>query len=49
MGYDHLDTDELVSLRDQGLTPDRIRNANIRAGARLLLDRLKALAANGWK
>ena len=47
LGYDRLSIDELVDLRNRGVTPEGIRIANLRAGMRLLLDRLKALAAAG--
>jgi hypothetical protein len=35
--------DEVVSLRDHGLSADRIRSANERAGTRLPPDMLKRL------
>jgi beta-lactamase regulating signal transducer with metallopeptidase domain len=47
LGYDRLTIDDLVMLRDHGMTPDRIRAANDRAGTRLPIDMIKALAAGG--
>ena len=49
LGYDKLTLDELVTLRDHGLTPDRIRAANARAGTRLPIDMLRAVAAGGHR
>ena len=43
LGYDRLAIDDLVTLRDHGLTPDRIRAANARAGTRLPIDMLKSI------
>jgi hypothetical protein len=39
--------DDLITLRDHGLTPERIRDANTRAGSRLPIDQLKSFAARG--
>jgi hypothetical protein len=36
-------------LRDQGLTAERIKSANARAGTKLPLDLLKSLAAGGMR
>jgi hypothetical protein len=47
LGYDRLTLDDLIMLRDHGLTPERIRAANTRAGTRLPIDMLKSLAAGG--
>jgi hypothetical protein len=44
LGYDRLAVEDLVMLRDQGLTAERIRAANDRAGTRLPIDLLKSLA-----
>jgi beta-lactamase regulating signal transducer with metallopeptidase domain len=49
LGYEGLSPDDLVTLRDHGLTADRIRAANARAGTRLSVDLLKALAAGGGR
>ena len=49
LGYDRLAYEDLVTLRDHGLTPDRIRAANARAGTRLPIDMLKSLAAGGMR
>jgi beta-lactamase regulating signal transducer with metallopeptidase domain len=46
-GYDHLSIDELVDFRNRGVTADR--SANLRAGIRLAIERLKALAAGGLR
>ena len=43
LGYERLTVDDLVTLRDHGLTPERIRAANTRAGTRLPVDLLKNL------
>ena len=43
LGYDRLAVDDLVVLRDHGLTAERIRAANERAGTRLPIDMLKSL------
>jgi hypothetical protein len=47
LGYDKVGVDDLVTLRDHGLTPERIRAANARAGSRLPLDLLRSLASGG--
>jgi hypothetical protein len=47
LGYDRLTVDDLVTLRDHGLTPDRIRAANARTGTTNSVDALKALASRG--
>ncbi|HSC29365.1 MAG TPA: M56 family metallopeptidase [Vicinamibacterales bacterium] len=47
LGYDSLSVEDLVMLRSHGLTPERIRSANERAGTRLPIDMLRALAAGG--
>jgi len=44
LGYDGLAVEDLVMLRDHGLTAERIRAANQRAGTRLPIDLIKALA-----
>jgi beta-lactamase regulating signal transducer with metallopeptidase domain len=44
LGYDRLAIEDLVMLRDHGLTAERIRAANQRAGTRLPIDLIKALA-----
>jgi beta-lactamase regulating signal transducer with metallopeptidase domain len=50
LGYDHLTPDDLIMLRDHGLTAQRIRAANARAGTRLPLDMLRSLAdGGGWR
>jgi beta-lactamase regulating signal transducer with metallopeptidase domain len=49
VGYDRLSINDLVTLRDYGLTSDRIRAANTRAGTRLPVDLLKRLATGGMK
>jgi beta-lactamase regulating signal transducer with metallopeptidase domain len=49
LGYDKLDLEDLVSLKDHGVTPDKIRRANDRAGTRLPLDMIRALANGGMK
>lgn len=41
---DRLTVEDLVMLRDHGLSPERIRTANERAGTRLPIDLLKSLA-----
>lgn len=46
LGYD-LSPDDLVTLRDHGLTVERVKAANARAGTRLPVDMLRALAAGG--
>ena len=45
--HDWDDTDEAAMLRDHGLTADRIKAANGRAGTRLPIDMLKTLASGG--
>ena len=47
LGYDSLTLDDLVLLRDHGVTPDRVRSANARAGTRLPIDTLRSLADGG--
>ena len=47
LGYDSLTLDDLVMLRDHGVTPDRVRSANARAGTRLPIDMLRSLADSG--
>ena len=49
LGYDSLALDDLVMLRDHGMTADRIRSANARAGSRLPIDLLKSFAAGGGR
>ncbi len=49
LGYDKLSLEDLTTLRDYGLTADRIRSANSRAGSRLPVDMLKSLAAGGMR
>jgi beta-lactamase regulating signal transducer with metallopeptidase domain len=49
LGYDRVTPEELRMLRDHGVTPDKIRAANARAGTRLPIDMLKALAAGGMR
>ena len=49
LGYDKLELEDIVSLRDHGVTPDKIRRANERAGTRLPLDMIRALANGGMK
>jgi hypothetical protein len=49
VGYPRLQVEELVSLRDQGISPEEVRRANIRAGTHLPVNRLRELAANGWR
>ena len=49
LGYDRLTQDDLVTLRDHGLTPERIKTANARAGTRLPVDLLKSFAAGGMR
>lgn len=48
LGYDAITTDEVVGLRDHGASVDEIRRANERAGTRLSVQRLIALASRGW-
>jgi hypothetical protein len=43
LGYDQVAIEDLVTLRDHGLTADRIKAANARAGTRLPIDMLKSL------
>jgi hypothetical protein len=38
-----------VGLRNYGVSAERIRTANERAGQRLTVDALKSAAANGWR
>jgi hypothetical protein len=49
LGYDKLSVEDLTMLRDQGLTAERIKSANARAGTKLPLDLLKSLAAGGMR
>jgi hypothetical protein len=49
LGYARLTVDELVSLRDHGVSPDEVRRANTRAGTRLPIPRLLQLADGGWR
>jgi hypothetical protein len=49
LGYERAPVDDLVTLRDHGVPPDRIRAANARAGTRLPIDMLKSLAAGGMR
>ena len=49
LGYDRLAIEDVVMLRDHGLTTDRIRQANAKAGTRLSIDMLKAVAAGGMR
>jgi hypothetical protein len=49
LGYDALMLDELIMLRDLGVTPDKARRANEKAGTRLPADMLRSLANSGWK
>jgi hypothetical protein len=49
LGYDKLTLEDLVTLRDHGLTAERIRAANTRAGSKLPIDMLKSLAAGGMR
>ena len=43
LGYEGLSVDDLVALRDHGVTIARIRDANKRAGTRLPLDLLRSM------
>ena len=45
LGYDKLPLDDLVTLRDNGLTAERIRSANSRAGTKLPIDLLNVSRA----
>jgi hypothetical protein len=38
-----------MTLRDHGVTPDRVRAANARAGTRLPIDMLRSLADGGHR
>lgn len=49
IGYARLGVEGLVSLRNQGVSPEEIRRANTRAGSRLSVERLRELAARGWR
>jgi len=49
LGYDKLEIEDLVGLRDHGVTADKIRRANERAGTKLPLDMIKALANGGMR
>jgi hypothetical protein len=49
LGYDRLSIDDLVTLRDHGLSAERIRAANARAGTRLPVDRLVAIASGATR
>jgi hypothetical protein len=49
LGYDQIALDDLVTLRDHGVSTESIRAANARAGTRLPLDMLKSLAAGGMR
>ncbi len=49
LGYKGLTVDDLVGLRNHGVSPERIRTANERAGQRLTIEALKSAAANGWR
>lgn len=44
LGYNDLSLDDLIYLRDHGLSVERIKDANARAGTRLPIDLLRALA-----
>jgi len=47
LGYDRLSPDELVRLRDHGLTPERIKRANSSGPAKLSVDELVYKADRG--
>jgi hypothetical protein len=47
LGYTGLPVEELVSLRDHGVSADRIRKANARAGTKLPPDMLRAFVDRG--
>jgi hypothetical protein len=49
LGYKSLTPDELVTLRDHGVTPDRIRQANAKAGTQLSVSDLRNAASHGWR
>jgi hypothetical protein len=49
IGYARLGVEDLVSLRNQGVSPDEVRRANARAGGRLSVERIRELAARGWR
>jgi beta-lactamase regulating signal transducer with metallopeptidase domain len=49
LGHGRVNTDDLIDLRNHGVEPDRVRAANVRAGIRLVIDRLKELASGGWR
>jgi hypothetical protein len=49
LGYKGLSPDDLVTLRDHGVTPDRIRQANAKAGSQLSVAQLRDAAAHGWR
>jgi hypothetical protein len=39
----------MIRLRDHGVSPDEVRQANARAGTRLPVTRLLQLADGGWR
>lgn len=49
LGYDQLSIDDLITLRDHGVTPDKVRSANAKAGTKLPPDMLRSLADGGMK
>jgi hypothetical protein len=47
LGYDNLTAGDLVTLRDHGVTPDRIRAANTKTGTKNSVEALRSLASRG--
>ena len=44
LGYDALSLDELITMRDHGVTPEKARKANEKAGTKLPPEMLRKLA-----
>ena len=49
LGYKGLSPDDLVTLRDHGVTAERIRQANAKAGSQLSVAQLRDAASHGWR
>jgi beta-lactamase regulating signal transducer with metallopeptidase domain len=49
VGYKNLQTEDFVNLRQHGVSSDQAERANARAGRKLTVDELTALASRGWR
>ena len=49
LGYSDLPLDEVVRLRDHGVTAERIKKANEKAGTKLPLDMVRSMVDGGFR